>query len=98
MKSAPCWETAATSDKVCLMNDRVHAIVEEARKLTPRERLELFDLLEAAFVGDEGDGSPAKVEAAWLKEIELRVVKAECGETVPVDYEQAMARARQRLR
>jgi hypothetical protein len=80
------------------MNDRVHAILEEAHKLTPQERLELFDLLEAAFVGDEGDGSPAEVEAAWLKEVELRVAKAERGETVPVDYEEAMARARRRLR
>ena len=80
------------------MNDRVHAIVEEARKLTPQERLELFDLLEAAFVGDEGDGSPAEIEAAWLEEAERRVARAERGETVPVSYEEAMARARQRLR
>jgi hypothetical protein len=40
------------------MNDQVRAIIEEARKLTPEERLELLDLLEATFVGDEGDGTP----------------------------------------
>jgi hypothetical protein len=79
------------------MNDRVHAILEEARKLTPQERVEPFDLLEAAFDGDEGDGSPAEVDAAWLKEVELRVAKADRGETVPVDYAEAMARARRRV-
>lgn len=80
------------------MNHRVRAIIEEARKLTPQERLELFDLLEATFVGDEGDGTPEEVEAAWLKEVELRVANAERGEATPVDYEEAMARARQRIR
>jgi len=80
------------------MNDRVHAIVEEARKLTPQERLELFDLLEATFVGDEGDGTPEEVEAAWLKEVEERIAKVERGESVSVDHEEAMARARRRIR
>jgi Putative addiction module component len=80
------------------MNDRVRAIVEEARKLTPQERLELFDLLEATFVGDEGDGTPGEVEAAWLKEVEARIARVERGESVSVDYEEAMARARQRIR
>lgn len=80
------------------MNDRVRAIVEEARKLTPQERLELFDLLEATFVGDEGDGTPEEVEAAWLKVVQERVARADRGEAVFVDYEEAMARARQRIR
>ena len=79
------------------MNERVRAIVEEARKLTPQERLELFDLLEATFLGDEGDGSPDEIEAAWLKEVEERAAKVERGEAVLVDYEEAMARARRRI-
>lgn len=79
------------------MNDRVRAIVEEARKLTPQERLELFDLLEAIFVGDEGDGTPEEVEAAWLKEVEERIAGVERGESVLVDYEEVMARARRRI-
>ena len=80
------------------MNDRVRAIVEEARKLTPQDRLELFDLLEATFVGDEGEGSPEEIEAAWLNEVARRLARAERGESVAVDYEEAMARARQRIR
>jgi len=80
------------------MSDRVHAIVEEARKLTPQERLELFDLLDAAFDGDEGDGTPEEVEAAWLKEVEERIAKVERGESVSVEHEEAMARARRRIR
>jgi hypothetical protein len=42
------------------MNDRVRAIVAEARKLTPQERRELFDLLEVTFIGDTGDGTPER--------------------------------------
>lgn len=52
------------------MNDRMRAIVEEARKLAPEERRELFDLLEAEFAVDEGDRSPEVIEAAWLEEVE----------------------------
>jgi hypothetical protein len=52
------------------MNERVRAIMEEARKLAPEERRELFDLLEATFAGDEGDGAPEEIEAAWLDEVE----------------------------
>jgi putative addiction module component len=80
------------------MNERVKAIVEEARKLTPEQRRELFDLLEATFVGDEGDGSPEEVEAAWLKEVEERIARVECGEAGLVDYEEVMARVRRRIR
>ena len=80
------------------MNDRVRAIVEEARKLSAAERLELFDLLEVAFARDEGDGTPEEVEAAWLKDVERRVARAERGETTSVDFDEAMARARQRIR
>jgi hypothetical protein len=79
------------------MNERVRAIVEEARKLTSQERLELLDLIEATFVEGEG-GTPAEIEAAWLKEVEERIARVERGESVLVDYEEVMARARRRLR
>jgi hypothetical protein len=79
------------------MNERVRAIVEEARKLSPAERLELFDLLEVEFSGEQ-DGTPEEVEAAWLTEVEERIAKVERGESVLVDYEEAMARARRRIR
>lgn len=80
------------------MNDRIRTIVEEARKLTPEERLELFDMLEAAFARDEGDGTPEEVEAAWMEEVERRAAKAERGETTPIDFDEAIAKARQRIR
>jgi Putative addiction module component len=79
------------------MNERARAIGEEARKLTPQERLELFDLLEAAFAGDEGDGTPEEIEVAWLKEVEERIARVERGESALVDYEEALARARRRI-
>ena len=80
------------------MNHPVRAIVEEARKLTAEERLELFDLLEAEFAGDEGDGTPEEVEAAWLEEVQRRIDKDERGETAFVDFDEAMAKARERIR
>jgi hypothetical protein len=80
------------------MNDRVRAIVEEARKLTPQERLELFDQLEVEFTADESGGTPEEVEAAWLDEVERRAAKAERGESIDVDFDEAMVAARQRIR
>jgi hypothetical protein len=80
------------------MNERVRAIVEEARKLTPEERLELFDLLEAEFAGDQGDGTPEEIQAAWLEEVQRRIAEAERGETTFVDFDEAMATARRRIR
>ena len=80
------------------MNERIRTIVDEARKLTPQERLELFDLLEVEFAGDQGDGTPEQVEAAWLEEVERRIAQAERGETTFVDAEEVLARMRQLIR
>ena len=80
------------------MNDRIRTIVEEARKLTPDERREMFDLLEIEFAGEHSDGTPEEVEAAWLEEVERRVAKAERGETTFVDAEEVIARARGLIR
>jgi uncharacterized membrane protein YdbT with pleckstrin-like domain len=79
------------------MNDRIRTIVEEARKLTPEERSDLFDALELEFAR-EGDGTPEEIEAAWLEEVERRIAKAERGETTFVEFDEAMARARRRIR
>lgn len=80
------------------MNQRVRTIIEEARKLSPEERRQLFDLLEAEFAGDQGDGTPEEVEAAWLEEVQRRIAQSERGETTPVEFEEAMARARALIR
>ena len=51
-----------------------------------------------APVEDESDGSPEEVEAAWLEEVERRIAEADRGDTTPVDFDEAMAKARQRMR
>jgi hypothetical protein len=79
------------------MNERIRTIVEEARKLTPEERSELFGLLEIEF-SSEQDGTPEEVEAAWIAEVERRVARAERGEAEFVDFEEVMTRARRLLR
>ena len=80
------------------MNDRVRAIVEEARKLTHEERVELFDLLDVEFASSASDGTPQEIEAAWLEEVERRIGEVERGETTLVDAEEVMARARLLIR
>jgi hypothetical protein len=80
------------------MNDRVRSIVEEARKLTSEERREMFDMLEVEFAGEQSDGTPAEIEAAWLEEVRRRIAKSERGETTPIDLEEALARVRSVIR
>lgn len=80
------------------MNDRIRTIVEEARKLTPDERREMFDLLEIEFAGEHSDGTPEEIEAAWLEEVQQRIAKAERGETTPVDADEVLRRLRQVIR
>jgi len=80
------------------MNDRIRTIVEEARKLTLEERREMFDLLEIEFAGEQSDGTPEEIEAAWLEEVRRRIAKSERGETTPVDADQVLQRLRQVIR
>lgn len=80
------------------MNDRIRTIIEEARKLSPDERREMFDWLDVEFAGERSDETPEEVEAAWLEEVERRIAKAERGETTFVDAEQVMERLRQVIR
>lgn len=80
------------------MNDRIRTIVEEARKLTPEERREMFDWLDVEFAGERSDGTPEEIEAAWLEEVRRRIAQSERGETTPVDLEEALARARTLIR
>jgi hypothetical protein len=74
------------------MNEKIQAIVEEVRRLTPGERLELFEVLRAEF-SVEADGALDGVEAAWLKEVERRVSQAASGETDLVDFAAVLSRA-----
>jgi hypothetical protein len=80
------------------MNERVRMIVEEARKLSPKERREMFDWLDVEFADERSDGTPEEIEAAWLEEVRLRIAKAERGETTPIDADQVLQRLRQIIR
>ena len=80
------------------MNDRIRAIIEQARKLTPDERRQMFDLLDAEFASEASDGTPEEVEAAWLDEVKRRIARSERGETTFVDLDEVMANVRQLIR
>ena len=81
------------------MNKRVTAIVEEARKLTHEERLELLDLMHIEIACDEAaEGTPEEIEVSWVEEVERRIEKADRGETTFVDFDEVMAKARALIR
>lgn len=73
------------------MNQRIRQIIDEARKLSPEERAELMQELDAEF-GSEG--TPEEIAAAWDEEIARRIAAAERGETTSEDFDVVMARAR----
>jgi Putative addiction module component len=79
------------------MNDRVRTILDQARQLTAKERQELLDLFEVEFASDS-EGTPEEVEAAWLDEVERRIEAAERDGTTFIDFDEAMRRARERIR
>jgi putative addiction module component (TIGR02574 family) len=78
------------------MNKRVTSIIEEARKLSPEEREELFLRLREEF--DDSDGTPEEIEAAWAEELDRRIDKAERGEATFVPAEEVHERLRERLK
>ena len=54
-----------------LMSGHVHAVLEQAKRLTAEERLEIARELFASVDEDE-DGTPEEIEAAWDDEIKRR--------------------------
>lgn len=76
------------------MNQRIRQIIEEARKLSPEERMDLIDQLEAEF-GSEG--TPEEIEAAWMEEVGRRIERAERGEGTTYDFDEVMAELRAKL-
>lgn len=75
------------------MNERVRVIVEAVLKLTPGERLELFEQLRAEFPVEAG-GPTGDIEAAWLQEVERSISQAASGGTKLDDLAEAVARSR----
>jgi SpoVK/Ycf46/Vps4 family AAA+-type ATPase len=80
------------------MNERIRAIVEEAQKLSPEERLELIDVLEVTAIGSDWGGTPEEIEAAWIEEVKRRMAQAERDGAEFIPAEDVIARLRQMLR
>jgi hypothetical protein len=59
-------------DKLRLMSGHVHAVLEQAKRLTADERIELARELLASVDEDEEAGTPEEIEAAWDDEIRRR--------------------------
>ena len=55
-----------------LMSGQVHAVLEQAKRLTAEERLEVARALLASVDEDEESGTPEEIEAAWDDEIKRR--------------------------
>lgn len=80
------------------MNQRVKALVDDIRKLTPDERLELMAELSQVMDDDEpADGTPEEIEAAWIEEVEKRIAAAERGEGTTFSSDEVVAAARARI-
>ena len=79
------------------MNTRVTSIIEEARKLSPEERVEMFARLNLEFEDEATDSTPEEIEAAWMEEVERRIARAERGETTFEPADVVHARIRERL-
>lgn len=75
------------------MNQRVKALVDEARKLTPDEQWELLRQLHEAFDDEPAEGTPEEIEAAWMEEVERRAAAVERGDSKLIDFDVAMRRA-----
>lgn len=76
------------------MNQRIRHIIEEARKLSPEERADLMQQLDAEF-GSEG--TPEEIAAAWDEEIARRIARAERGEGTYHDFDAVMAELRAKI-
>ena len=80
------------------MNQRVKALVEDIRKLTADERLELMAELSSVIDDDEpADGTPEEIEAAWMEEVERRIAARERGEGKTYSSDEVVAAMRARL-
>jgi hypothetical protein len=81
------------------MSKRVTAIIEEARKLTHEERLDLLDQLRIELSTDDADeGTREEIKAAWLEEVERRMEKARRGDATSIGHDEMMQKLRGLIR
>ena len=71
------------------MNEKVKALSQEARKLSPAERAELIDELIASL-----DRPDATLDALWAKEAEDRLAAHDRGEMATHSIPDAVAKLR----
>jgi putative addiction module component (TIGR02574 family) len=75
------------------MTDKARILIDQARALSPEERIEIAEALVASVVGTpDGD-----VEAAWDAEIEARISALDRGEVALLDADEVLAELRRRL-
>jgi putative addiction module component (TIGR02574 family) len=82
---------AAISGDNSMMNEKVKALSQEARKLAPAERAALIDDLMASL-----DRPDAAIDALWAKEAEDRLAAHDRGEMATHDVAEVVAKLRSR--
>lgn len=81
-----------------LMSGHIHAVLEQARRLTADERLELARELLASVDEDDESGTPEEIEAAWDDEIRRRDAQVLAGGGGAHDAEDVLAEAERTIR
>jgi hypothetical protein len=80
------------------MSSNAHAVLEQAKKLTAEERVELARELLASVDEDEETATPAEIEAAWDDEIRRRDEQVLAGGGGAHDAEDVLAEAERMIR
>jgi hypothetical protein len=80
------------------MSGNAHAVLEQAKKLTAEERIELARELLASVDEDEETGTPEEIEAAWDDEIRRRDEQVLGGAGGAHDAEDVLAEAEHIIR
>jgi hypothetical protein len=89
----------ATTGICCeYMSGNAHAVLEQAKKLTAEERIELARELLASVDDDEETGTPEEIEAAWDDEIRRRDEQVVAGGGGTHDAEDVLAEAEHIIR
>jgi hypothetical protein len=80
------------------MSSNAHAVLEQAKRLTAEERIELARELLASVGEDEEVGTPEEIEAAWDDEIRRRDEQVLGGGGGAHDAEDVLAEAERMIR
>jgi hypothetical protein len=80
------------------MSGNAHAVLEQAKRLTAEERIELARELLASVDEDEETGTPEEIEAAWDDEIRRRDEQVLAGGGGAHNAEDVLAEAERMIR